>query len=42
MNLIASHFLAGSLLTMLLPIGLLVGVGGYLYFTLRRHGGGTE
>ena len=42
MNLIAAHFLAGSLLTMLLPIGLLVGVAGYLYYALRRHGGGTQ
>ena len=42
MNLIAAHFLAGSLLTMLLPIGLLVAVTGYFWFALRRHGGGTR
>jgi len=42
MTLIASHFLAGSLLTMLLPIGLLVVIGVYWLVVLRRHGGGTQ
>jgi len=42
MTLIAAHFLAGSLLTMLLPIGLVVAVVFYIYFFLRRQGGGTE
>ena len=43
MTLIAAHFLAGSLLTMLLPIGLVVAVVFYFYFfVLRRHGGGMR
>jgi hypothetical protein len=34
---VAEHFLAGSLLTMLLPIGLLVGVLAYWAFILRKR-----
>ena len=39
MNLLAAHFLAGSLLTMLVPIGLLAAVVTYWWFVLRRQGG---
>jgi hypothetical protein len=39
---LASHFLAGSLLTMLIPIGFLVAIGIYLVFVCRWHGRGTE
>jgi len=36
-SLVASHFLAGSLLTMLMPIGLLILVGVYWSLLLRRR-----
>jgi len=39
MNLLAAHFLAGSLLTTIVPIGLLVAVLSYWWFVLRRSGG---
>jgi hypothetical protein len=34
---IASHFLAGSILSLLLPVGLLVVVGTYWWVLLRRR-----
>jgi hypothetical protein len=39
---IAAHFLAGSLLTTLLPIGLLVLVGLYWAILLRRRSSGAR
>ena len=38
----ASHFLAGSLLTLALPIGTLVAVGLYWALLLRRRSSGTR
>ena len=38
----ASHFLAGSLLTLALPIGALVAVGVYWALLLRRRSGGAR
>ena len=35
---LASHFLAGSILTLALPVGLLVAVGIYWALLLRRMG----
>lgn len=40
MDLMASHFLAGALLSWALPIGLLVVVGLYWTVILRRRSGG--
>ncbi len=37
MGLIASHFLAGSILSWALPIGLLLAVGVYWLAVLRRR-----
>ena len=34
---IASHFFAGSLLTLLMPVGLLVGVGLYWAWLIKRR-----
>ena len=34
---IASHFFAGSLLTLLLPVGVLVGVGLYWAWLIKRR-----
>ena len=39
---IASHFFAGSLLTLLLPVGLLVAVGVYWALLIRRRSAGTR
>jgi len=39
-DLMASHFLAGALLSWALPIGLLVVVGLYWTVILRRRSGG--
>ena len=39
---VAAHFLAGSLLTMLLPIGLLILVGIYWALLLRRRSAGAR
>jgi cytochrome c-type biogenesis protein CcmH/NrfF len=41
MDLIASHFLAGSLLTWAMPIGLLLAIAIYWIVLLRRSGGGV-
>jgi hypothetical protein len=39
---VASHFLAGSILTLVLPVGLLIIVGIYWAFLLRRRSAGTR
>jgi cytochrome c-type biogenesis protein CcmH/NrfF len=39
---VASHFLAGSILTLVLPVGLLVVVGIYWAFLLRRRSAGAR
>jgi hypothetical protein len=39
---IASHFLAGSILSLLLPVGLLVAVGIYWWVLLRRCAPGAH
>jgi hypothetical protein len=39
---VASHFLAGSILTLVLPVGLLVIVGIYWAFLLRRRSAGAR
>jgi hypothetical protein len=39
---VASHFLAGSILTLVLPVGLLIIVGIYLAFLLRRRSAGER
>ena len=39
---IASHFFAGSLLTLLLPVGLLVAVGLYWAWLIRRRSAGAR
>jgi hypothetical protein len=38
--LVASHFLAGSILTLVLPVGVLVAVGIYWAMLLRRRSNG--
>jgi hypothetical protein len=38
---VASHFLAGSILTLVLPVGLLIVVGIYWAFLLRRRSAGA-
>jgi hypothetical protein len=39
---LASHFLAGSILTLVLPVGLLVAVGIYWALLLRRRSSGAR
>jgi cytochrome c-type biogenesis protein CcmH/NrfF len=39
---IASHFFAGALLTLLMPVGLLVLVGAYWAVLLRRRSAGAR
>ena len=39
---VASHFLAGSILTLVLPVGLLVVVGIYWAILLRRRSAGAR
>ena len=39
---LASHFLAGSILTLVLPVGLLVAVGIYWALLLRRRSAATR
>lgn len=39
---LASHFLAGSILTLVLPVGLLVAVGIYWALLLRRRSAGAR
>lgn len=36
-SIIAAHFLAGAILTLLVPVGLLVAIGIYWWFLLRRR-----
>jgi hypothetical protein len=39
---LASHFLAGSILTLVLPVGLLIVVGIYWAVLLRRRSAGSR
>lgn len=39
---IASHFLAGAILSLLLPVGLLTAVGIYWWVLLRRRAPGAR
>jgi hypothetical protein len=39
---VASHFLAGSILTLVLPVGLLIIVGIYWALLLRRRSAGER
>jgi uncharacterized membrane protein YdfJ with MMPL/SSD domain len=39
---LASHFLAGSILTLVLPVGLLIAVGVYWALLLRRRSAGAR
>ena len=39
---VASHFLAGSILTLVLPVGLVVVVGVYWAVVLRRRSAGAR
>jgi hypothetical protein len=39
---IASHFLAGSILSLLLPVGVLLAVGIYWWMLLRRQAPGAR
>jgi hypothetical protein len=39
---VASHFLAGSILTLVLPVGLLILVGIYWAVLLRRRSAGAR
>jgi hypothetical protein len=36
-SILAAHFLAGSILSLLMPVGLLVAVGIYWWVILRRR-----
>ena len=38
---LASHFLTGAILTLLIPVGLLVAVAIYWWMLLRRRSPGT-
>jgi hypothetical protein len=40
MDVIAAHFLAGSILTLVMPVGLLIAIGIYWSVLLRRRSGG--
>ncbi len=39
---LAAHFFAGSLLTLLMPVGLLIIVGLYWAFLIRRRSAGAR
>lgn len=39
---LASHFLAGSILTLVLPVGVLIAVGLYWWILLRRRAPGAR
>ena len=39
---VASHFLAGSILTLVLPVGLLIVIGIYWTILLRRRSSGAR
>jgi hypothetical protein len=41
-TIVASHFLAGSILTLVLPVGLLILVGIYWAVLLRRRSDGAR
>ncbi len=41
-TMLASHFLAGSILTLVVPVGLLVAVAIYWYLLLRRRAAGAR
>lgn len=40
MDVIAAHFLTGSILTLVMPVGLLIAIGIYWSVLLRRRSGG--
>lgn len=42
MNVVAAHFLAGAILTLVLPVGLLIAVGIYWWTLLRRRASGAD
>jgi hypothetical protein len=42
MTVLASHFLAGAILTLVLPVGLLIAVGVYWWALLRRRSPGAR
>ena len=42
MTLLASHFLTGEILTLVLPVGVLVAVGVYWWILLRRRSPGAR
>ena len=41
MDVIASHFLAGAILSWAMPLGLLIAIGIYWTVLLRRRSGGS-
>ena len=41
-HVVASHFLAGAILTLVLPLGLLIAVGLYWWTLLRRRAHGAD
>jgi len=41
-TILASHFLAGSILTLVLPVGLLIVIGIYWAILLRRRSAGAR
>ena len=41
-TIVASHFLAGSILTLVLPVGLLIVIGIYWAILLRRRSAGAR
>jgi hypothetical protein len=40
-TIVASHFLAGSILTLVMPVGLLIAIGIYWAVLLRRRSQGS-
>jgi hypothetical protein len=42
MHVVAAHFLAGAILTLVLPLGLLIAVGLYWWTLLRRRSPGAD
>jgi hypothetical protein len=41
-TIVAAHFLAGSILTLVMPVGLLIAVGIYWAVLLRRRSAGAR
>jgi hypothetical protein len=41
-NVVAAHFLAGAILTLVLPVGLLIAVALYWWMLLRRRAPGAR